>query len=149
VSGCYITIPIMFHDPDLGLDCAAIQRHVRFLRGHGVAADNAVLLAGGTAGDFSTTAFDERMRVAAAVREAADGAIPHAMGAQTTSTRKLVRLARAAESLGYGFIQVSCPFYSVCRACCQLRCESPSSRDPKTHGTTFQCHASKAQRGTL
>ena len=33
------------------------------------------------------------------------------MGAQTTSTRELVRLARAAEQLGYDFIQVSCPFY--------------------------------------
>src|ERR1700677_911236 len=111
VSGCYITIPTMFRDPDLDLDSAAIQRHVRFLRGHGVAAGNAVLLAGGAAGDFSTMTFDERVRVAEAVREATEGGVPLAMGAQTTSTRELVRLARAAESLGYDFIQVSCPFY--------------------------------------
>ncbi len=111
VTGCYITIPTMFRDPDLELDCAAIQRHVRFLRSHGVAAGNAVLLAGGAAGDFSTMTFDERLRVAEAVREAAEGKIPLAMGAQTTSTRELVRLARAAEALGYDFIQVSCPFY--------------------------------------
>jgi dihydrodipicolinate synthase/N-acetylneuraminate lyase len=111
VNGCYITIPTMFRDPDLDLDCAAIQRHVRFLRGHGVAAGNAVLLAGGAAGDFSTLTFDERVRVAEAVREATEGSVPLAMGAQTTSTRELVRLARAAHSLGYDFIQVSCPFY--------------------------------------
>ena len=33
------------------------------------------------------------------------------MGAQTTSTRELRRLAKAAERLGCEFIQVSCPFY--------------------------------------
>ncbi len=111
VRGCYITVPTMFRDPDLEVDAAAIGRHVRFLRARGIAAGNAVLLAGGAAGDFSTMTFDERLRVAEAVREAAEGAVPLAMGAQTTSTRELVRLARAAESLGYDFIQVSCPFY--------------------------------------
>ena len=111
VSGCYITVPTMFSDPDLEVDAAAIMRHVRFLRANGVAAGNAVLLAGGAAGDFSAMTFDERVRVAEAVRDAAEGAVPLAMGAQTTSTRELVRLARAAESLGYDFIQVSCPFY--------------------------------------
>jgi dihydrodipicolinate synthase/N-acetylneuraminate lyase len=111
VAGCYITVPTMFRDPDLELDMSAIQRHVRFLRSHGVAAGNAVLLAGGAAGDFSTMTFDERVQVAEAVRDAAGGAVPLAMGAQTTSTRELVRIARAAEALGYDFIQVSCPFY--------------------------------------
>ena len=111
VVGCYITVPTMFSDPDLELDLPAIQRHVRFLRAHGVASGNGVLLAGGAAGDFSTMTFDERIAVAEAVRDAAEGAVPLAMGAQTTSTRELVRLARAAERLGYDYIQVSCPFY--------------------------------------
>lgn len=111
VTGCYITVPTMFSDPDLEVDTAAIARHVRFLRANGVAAGNAVLLAGGAAGDFSAMTFDERVRVAEAVRDAAEGAVPLAMGAQTTSTRELVRIARAAESLGFDFIQVSCPFY--------------------------------------
>jgi dihydrodipicolinate synthase/N-acetylneuraminate lyase len=111
MRGCYITVPTMFRDPDLEVDAAAIGRHVRFLRSRGIAAGNAVLLAGGAAGDFSTMTFDERVRVAEAVRDAAEGAVPLAMGAQTTGTRELVRLARAAEKLGYDFIQVSCPFY--------------------------------------
>ena len=64
----------MFRDPDLEVDTAAIARHVRFLRSHGVAAGNAVLLAGGAAGDFSTMTFDERVQVAEAVRDAAEGA---------------------------------------------------------------------------
>jgi dihydrodipicolinate synthase/N-acetylneuraminate lyase len=33
------------------------------------------------------------------------------MGAQTTSTRELVKLAKRAADLGAEFIQVSCPFY--------------------------------------
>ena len=54
--------------------------------------------------------FDERLRVARIVKEAA-GDIPVAMGAQTTSTMELQRLAQAAEEIGASFIQVSCPFY--------------------------------------
>jgi dihydrodipicolinate synthase/N-acetylneuraminate lyase len=109
--GCYITIPTMFRDEDLELDPAAIARHVRFLREHGIAAGNAVLLTGGAAGDFSTMTFDERMRTAEIVHDAAEGALPLAMGAQTTSTHELTRLARGAERLGFDYIQVSCPFY--------------------------------------
>src|SRR4051794_26117482 len=109
--GCYITIPTMFRDPDLEVDAKAIARHVRFLRGKGVKAGNGVLLAGGAAGDFSTMTFDERVAVAEAVFEAGEGTLPLAMGAQTTSTRELVRLARAAERIGFDYIQVSCPFY--------------------------------------
>ncbi len=111
LTGCYITIPTMFADPSLDLDCPAIATHVRFLLDNGVKAGNGVLLAGGAAGDFSTMTFDERIRVAETVKEAAGGAIPLAMGAQTTSTRELVALARQAERLGFDFIQVSPPFY--------------------------------------
>lgn len=101
----------MFRDPDLELDCDAIARHVAFLRSRGVADGNAVLLAGGAAGDFSTMTLEERARVAETVRDAAGGVMPIAMGAQTTSTRELVRLARIAHELGFDYIQVSCPFY--------------------------------------
>jgi 4-hydroxy-tetrahydrodipicolinate synthase len=109
--GCYITIPTMFRDPDLEVDCGAISRHVDFLRRNGVTAGNGVLLAGGAAGDFSAMTFDERVLVAETVHAAAGGALPLAMGAQTTSTRELVRLAKAAERIGFDYIQVSCPFY--------------------------------------
>ncbi|WP_268915648.1 dihydrodipicolinate synthase family protein [Aureimonas psammosilenae] len=101
----------MFRDDDLELNTGAITRHVDFLRSNGVARGNGVLLAGGAAGDFSTMTFDERVCVAETVAEAANGAVPLAMGAQTTSTRELVALARAAERLKFQFIQVSCPFY--------------------------------------
>jgi 4-hydroxy-tetrahydrodipicolinate synthase len=55
--------------------------------------------------------FDERVRVASIVVDEIGGAAPVAMGAQSTSTLELVRLAKAAKALGAQFIQVSCPFY--------------------------------------
>jgi len=109
--GCYITVPTMFRDPDLTVDTGAIADHVRFLCERGVNRGNAVLLAGGAAGDFSTMTFEERIEVARTVSAAATGRLPLAMGAQTTSTRELERLARAAADLGFDYIQVSCPFY--------------------------------------
>ena len=54
LQGCYVTIPTMFRDPDLEVDLDAIRRHVRFLIDGGLTTGNAVLLAGGAAGDFST-----------------------------------------------------------------------------------------------
>ena len=111
LEGCYITVPTMFRDPDLELDLAAIRRHVKFLISRGINARNAVLLAGGAAGDFSTMTFDERKAVAEAVLAEANGRVPVAMGAQTTSTRELKQLAKTAAQIGCSFIQVSCPFY--------------------------------------
>ena len=111
LAGCYITVPTMFRDDDLDVDTAAIARHVGFLRARGIATGNAVLLAGGAAGDFSTMTLEERARVAETVRDAADGQVPIAMGAQTTSTREVEQLAKIAHRLGFDYIQVSCPFY--------------------------------------
>ena len=55
--------------------------------------------------------FDERQRVAGIVVDEVAGRAPVAVGAQTTSTLELQRLARAAKRLGAQYIQVSCPFY--------------------------------------
>jgi dihydrodipicolinate synthase/N-acetylneuraminate lyase len=109
--GCYITIPTMFRDSDMDVDPGAISRHVAFLRANGIARGNAVLLAGGAAGDFSAMSFEERVEVAETVYAAAEGAVPLAMGAQTTNTRELVKIAKAAARIGFDYIQVSCPFY--------------------------------------
>ena len=93
LQGCYVTIPTMFRDPDLEVDLDAIRRHVRFLIDGGLTTGNAVLLAGGAAGDFSTLSFDERVLIAEAVVDEAAGRVPIAMGGQTTSTREIVQLA--------------------------------------------------------
>jgi dihydrodipicolinate synthase/N-acetylneuraminate lyase len=111
LEGCYITIPTMFRDTDLEVDLAATRRAVSFLIDRGMTGGNATLLAGGAAGDFSTMTFDERLAVAEAVVAESAGRIPVAMGAQTTSTGELKRLAKSAKAIGAEFIQVSCPFY--------------------------------------
>jgi dihydrodipicolinate synthase/N-acetylneuraminate lyase len=109
--GCYVTIPTLFRDSDLSVDTDAMRQHVRFLIDGGFATGNAVLLAGGAAGDFSTLTFEERVHVAEAVVDEAAGRVPIAMGGQTTSTAELVRLVRSAERLGATYVQVSPPFY--------------------------------------
>jgi dihydrodipicolinate synthase/N-acetylneuraminate lyase len=112
LEGCYVTIPTPFRDErDLPVNEAALRRHVNFLIEAGLNADYATFLAAGAAGDFSTMTFDERLRVASVVVEEVAGRVPVAMGAQTTSTLELQRLARAAKRLGAQFIQVSCPYY--------------------------------------
>ena len=112
LAGCYVTIPTPFHDTaDFPVNEDALRTYVRFLIDGGLTADYATFLAGGAAGDFSTMSFDERLLVASIVIDEVDGRVPVAMGAQTTSTLELVRLARAARKLGARFIQVSCPFY--------------------------------------
>ncbi len=112
LEGCYVTIPTPFRDtPDMEINETALRAYVRFLVDSGLNAEYATFLAGGAAGDFSTMTFEERIRVASIVVEEVGGAAPVAMGAQTTSTLELVRLAKAAKRLGASFIQVSCPFY--------------------------------------
>ena len=112
LAGCYVTVPTPFADAeDMPVDEAALRRHVRFLIDNGLNGDYATFLAGGAAGDFSTMGFDERVQVASVVVDEVAGRAPVAMGAQTTSTREVVRIARAAKALGAQFIQVSCPFY--------------------------------------
>lgn len=111
LSGCYVTVPTMFRDDDLELNLPAMERHVRFLLDGGINETTGVLLVGGAAGDFSTLSFDERLQITEVVVDAADGRIGVVMGAQTTSTRELEKLAVAAEKIGADYIQVSPPFY--------------------------------------
>ena len=111
-GGCYVTVPTPFRDDEtLSIDFDSLQRHINYLIGGGVVTGNGLLLAGGAAGDFSTMTLDERVQVAAASVDAAAGRVRVAMGAQTTSTQELVRLARAAEAAGADLIQISPPFY--------------------------------------
>src|SRR5918999_1924579 len=111
LTGCYVTVPTPFRDADLEVDYDALAGHVRFLIDEGVVTGSGILLACGAAGDFSTLSFDERIAVTDTVIEAAAGRVPVAMGAQTSSSRELVSLARAAQRLRAEYIQVSPPFY--------------------------------------
>ncbi len=111
LCGCYVTIPTMFRDDDLTVDLAAMRNHVDFVIDGGIQTGTGVLLVAGAAGDFSTMSFDERVGATMAVVEQAAGRVPVVMGAMTTSTAELVKLAQAAERAGAEYIQVSPPFY--------------------------------------
>src|SRR5262245_22762402 len=112
LEGCYVTIPTPFADePDLPVGERALRAYVRFLIDNGLSSKYATFLAGGAAGDFSTMSFKERIRVGEIVADEVKGRVPLAFGGQTTSTRELVKLAHEAKSMGFDFLQVSCPFY--------------------------------------
>ncbi len=111
LSGCYVTVPTMFRDDDLEVDLEATRQHVRFLIDGGVNESNAVILAVGAAGDFPTMSVEERLGVAEAIIQEANGRIPVVMGVQTTNTRELVELIRSAKTLGAEYVQVSPPYY--------------------------------------
>lgn len=112
LAGCYVTVPTPFEDHDgFPVNHQALRSYVRFLIERGLTTDYATLLAGGAAGDFSTMTFEERLGVAETVADEAQGRVPLAFGGQSTSTLELLRLADAAQSMGFDFIQVSCPFY--------------------------------------
>jgi dihydrodipicolinate synthase/N-acetylneuraminate lyase len=112
LAGCYVTVPTPFEDHDgFPVHHRALRSYVRFLIESGLTTDYATLLAGGAAGDFSTMTFEERLAVAETVADEANGSVPLAFGGQSTSTLELTRLADAAQSMGFDFIQVSCPFY--------------------------------------
>ena len=113
LSGCYVTVPTMLRDEDLAVDLEATRQHVRFLIDGGINESTGVILAVGAAGDFPVMSFDERLRVAEAIIEEADSRIAVVMGAQTTNTRELVELVRAAERLGAEYVQVSPPYYHM------------------------------------
>ncbi|MFB9980808.1 dihydrodipicolinate synthase family protein [Mesorhizobium kowhaii] len=112
LAGCYVTIPTPFEDSaGFPVNHQAIRVYVRFLIDNGLNTEYATLLAGGAAGDFSTMSFEERTGVGETVVDEAQGRVPLAFGGQSTSTLELVRLAQAAQSMGFDFLQVSCPFY--------------------------------------
>ena len=112
LAGCYVTIPTPFEDvAALPVSELALRAHVRFLIDAGLDGRYATFLAAGAAGDFSTMTFEERVRVTEIIVDEVAGRVPVAMGAQTTSTLELQRLAQAARRAGADFIQVSCPFY--------------------------------------
>ncbi len=112
LAGCYVTIPTPFRDaPEMPVNETALRDYVRFLTSGGLNAHYATFLAAGAAGDFSTMTFEERMRVAEVVIDEVAGRVPVAVGAQTTSTLELRRIAKRAKALGASFIQISCPYY--------------------------------------
>ena len=102
MAGNFIALPTPFHD-DFSLDLETLRRQVRRLMDAFYQTGNGVLLAGGAAGEFATLRTEERKRAA--------GCIAVIVGAQDTSTMRILELARFAESIGADGIQVGPPYY--------------------------------------
>ena len=112
LKGCYVTIPTPFEDKDsFPVNNSALREYTRFLLDNGLDKNYATYLAGGAAGDFSTMTLKERLSVGEIVADEVNGMVPIALGGQTTSTIELVQLAKAAQSMNFDFLQISCPFY--------------------------------------
>ena len=112
LKGCYVTIPTPFEDKDsFPVNNSALREYTRFLLDNGLDKNYATYLAGGAAGDFSTMTLNERLSVGEIVADEVNGMVPIALGGQTTSTNELVQLAKAAQSMNFDFLQISCPFY--------------------------------------
>ena len=112
LKGCYVTIPTPFEDKDnFPVNYSALREYTRFLLDNGLDKNYATYLAGGAAGDFSTMTLSERLSIGEIVADEVNGMVPIALGGQTTSTNELVQLAKAAQSMNFDFLQISCPFY--------------------------------------
>ena len=112
LKGCYVTIPTPFEDKDsFPVNNSALREYTRFLLDNGLDKNYATYLAGGAAGDFSTMTLNERLSVGEIVADEVNGMVPIALGGQTTSTNELVQIAKAAQSMNFDFLQISCPFY--------------------------------------
>lgn len=113
ISGCYIPIPTIFRDGDLELNLPGMKKHVQFLVAGGAKEGQSAILVGGGAGEFHTMNVEERLRIAEAAVEAADGKVPVILGVQTTNQRDLIALAKGAERAGCVAVQASAPFYEI------------------------------------
>lgn len=113
ISGCYIPIPTLFRDGDLELNLPGMQKHIQFLVERGARTGQTAILVGGGAGEFHTLSLDERLRIAEAAVEAANGKVGIILGVQTTSYRDLIALAKGADKAGCIAVQASAPFYEI------------------------------------
>ena len=112
LCGCYVTIPTPFEDNNnFPINFSALREYARFLLDNGLNTNYATYLAGGAAGDFSTMTLKERLSVGENVADEVNGEVPLALGGQTTNTNELVQLAKAAQSMNFDFLQISCPYY--------------------------------------
>ncbi len=110
IVGCMIAIPTIFDDKS-ELDSESMKRHVMWLIECGAREGNSYILAGAATGEFASMNADERIRLASAVVEAADGRIPVIVGAQSTNWRESRDIAKHCIEIGATGIQLSPTYY--------------------------------------
>ena len=109
---CGPMIPVITNlKDDLSVDSEAIRFNVNYVIERGFSRGRGVLLAVGAGGDFPMLTPQERKDAAKTIVEAADGRVPVLVGAQDTSPRVSLKLARFAEEIGAYGIQLGPPYY--------------------------------------
>lgn len=96
---------------DGSLDLRSLRANVEWLVGQGASADNTVLLAAGSGGDFTSMSIAERKQVIETIVEVARGEIPVIAGVQTLDVRDCIELCQFCERIGVDAVQISGPFY--------------------------------------
>jgi len=98
-----------FTDDGEAVDTAALAAIVDRLVAGGVGG----LVPGGSTGEFTTLAHDERRVLVEATVEAAAGRVPVVAGTGALSTRETVELSVHAERAGAGAVMIVPPFYDA------------------------------------
>ncbi len=104
-QGIFAPIPTPFHDDELSL--ADLQENLPFWD----ASPLSGLVVGGSNGEFALQSAEERLAVAATVRERLSPAKAVIMNTACESTRETIRLTRAAAGAGVGAALVVNPNY--------------------------------------
>ncbi|AWK88286.1 dihydrodipicolinate synthase family protein [Azospirillum thermophilum] len=108
ISGPFVAIVTPF-DGDEQLDIAALRRQVKRQAGAG----NGVFCAG-TNGEFYALSFEEKLAVAEACVEAADGRVPVLAHIGEISTRQTILLGKAIQGLGVKAVSAITPSFIAC-----------------------------------
>jgi 4-hydroxy-tetrahydrodipicolinate synthase len=99
--------PFRKDDQSVDLDVA------RSLADHLIASKNAdTLIISGTTGEFHTMDYAERETLLGAIHEHVAGRMPLVAGVGCASTIETVKLAKAAEKIGYETVMVVAPYYA-------------------------------------
>lgn len=106
-----ILVPMMtpFRSDDQSVDFTV----ARSLADHLIESGNAdTLIVSGTTGEFHTMNFDERKELLRVIHDHVAGRIPVVAGVGCASTIETIRLAEAAEAIGYETMMVVAPYYA-------------------------------------
>lgn len=110
IRGPMIAVATPFKE-NLDLDTDALRHNVRLMIDRGIVKGRGVLLVGGAGGEFPALNRQERMEVMRVAVEAAQGQVPVFTSTQHSDIRETLVLARYAESVGIGGIQVGPTYY--------------------------------------
>lgn len=106
-----VLVPLM--TPFSGDDQSVDFTVARSLTDHLIESRNAdTIIVSGTTGEFHTMNFDERTELLQIVHAHVAGRVPLIAGVGCTSTIETIRLARAAEKMGYETMMVVAPYYA-------------------------------------